>query len=151
MLASSRKTSLMASANRSSTRFETRVHAPALCLPRGRRLVVTSGHCAGTYLIPFYLEGVSTMIVCVTCSVLERSSWRGKENARLDMGNAAIAVASRRRGLTSGARPVSQSVTSQSFRGTSRPADRPAHSTPLTLTHHRPGPAHRLAVKLAVR
>jgi hypothetical protein len=86
MLASSLKTSLMASANRSSTRFETRVHAPALCLPRGRRLVVTSGHCAGTYLIPFYLEGVSTMIVCVTCSVLERSSWRGKENARLDMG-----------------------------------------------------------------
>ena len=57
MLASSLKTSLMASANRSSTRFETRVHAPALCLPRGRRLVVTSGHCAGTYLIPFYLEG----------------------------------------------------------------------------------------------
>jgi hypothetical protein len=67
MLASSLKTSLMASANRSSTRFESRVHAPALCLPRGRRLVVTSGHCAGTYLIPFYLEGVSTMIVCVTC------------------------------------------------------------------------------------
>lgn len=33
------------------------MHAPALCLPRGRRLVVTSGHCAGTYLIPFYLEG----------------------------------------------------------------------------------------------
>ena len=63
MLASSLKTSLMASANRSSTRFET--HAPALCLPRGRRLVVSSGHCAGTYLIPFYLEGVSTMIVCV--------------------------------------------------------------------------------------
>ena len=57
MLASSLKTSLMASANRSSTRFETRVHAPALCLPRGRRLVVTSGHCAGTYLIPFDLEG----------------------------------------------------------------------------------------------
>ena len=45
------------------------------------------------------------------------SSWRAKRErtfARLDMGNAAIAVASRRRGLTSGARPVSQSVSHES-------------------------------------
>lgn len=74
MLASSRKTSLMASASRSSTRFETTsqvkssqvksrlalrrgVAYPAHGLLHGRRLVVSSGHCAGTYLIPFYLEG----------------------------------------------------------------------------------------------
>lgn len=62
-------------------------------------------------------------------SVLERSPGVEKRTHGSIWAYAAIAVASRRRGLTSGARPVSQSVTSQSFRGTSRPADRPAHST----------------------